>query len=747
MVEDFFKEINKPKYNRRYQLVLTGENPEIIYMNVIPIGKKNSCKKSDVRLPNWKKYQQEFYSGEIKDDDNIAIITGPIPPHFRIISYVIDIDVVKNHPALPATITPEHPLVKTICKNYQLPPPTRILRTGNHGFHLYYYFYNTIDLRNRKLPLPSYFFQKFPYIVQVETRGFGGLVFGPGTKWQDSDEYIGIWEHNGEVASPGLFNDAYIKNKAKKDWHTHNPAIKSKKKKKRKKTQNKHYVKHTKISKKLKKKIESKEDAEITAKAKRALHNLSPAVREGFLDIAVGLLDIRDLTKMTGKPEFLYWKYIYIEFLFYANKPPEVVAQMLAQTQPEYDPEETQRQLNSTNAPEGKKPLSNAKYYELFPMYAPKKTETLLSPPIETTLDYPPDETYKIFNTDKKKTLLLKNINKKTITNIQPFLYTHLTEKRCGEFYKSVKRDYNNETHIVKIPYKCKLVNICPNCAKEEEKREFERLCRTFRHSNRVKLYHGAFETRQRLSAYIKKFNKHFKHFVIAERYYQPWDGKQFDNISPFPWHLLILSHALIDTEKVINLTRKKRHYFPTLRAISTHEQEIQLFRYLAARPRAHQERLQKLGKYHPGWGNAAVFRVNIAYPGKVRFWHAHAKLTQKYKLDKRGILMGKFHALAFSPGNPFNTKDAPATRPTDIVKHILAKNAQHKYIIERRKALIANDHIQLSHTLNILAHTLSTIKRSIYCAYPTPDNPDCPYCTNHAVIEPYLGDEIPPPW
>jgi len=91
-------------------------------------------------------------------------------------------------------------------------------------------------------------------------------------------------------------------------------------------------------------------------------------IRQGFIDIVNGKVDVHDLTARTGMDEHVYWKMLYAECYHILDMIPEQLFDILAENQPKFDYEETVRQLRHVDF-EVLKPMTKETYAEYFPMY------------------------------------------------------------------------------------------------------------------------------------------------------------------------------------------------------------------------------------------------------------------------------------------------------------------------------------------------------------------------------------------
>jgi len=91
------------------------------------------------------------------------------------------------------------------------------------------------------------------------------------------------------------------------------------------------------------------------------------SMREGFTKIFRGEIDPNELANKTGKSEFVYWKFAYVEALTVCQIEPQYLLDGLEVNNRGFDRKTTETQLHSTNSPEDKDLMLNETYNEYFP--------------------------------------------------------------------------------------------------------------------------------------------------------------------------------------------------------------------------------------------------------------------------------------------------------------------------------------------------------------------------------------------
>ena len=92
-------------------------------------------------------------------------------------------------------------------------------------------------------------------------------------------------------------------------------------------------------------------------------------MRQPFVDILEGKIDIESYAKKIGKKEFLYWKYLFIEAYNRCEILPKQLYPFLKRNQPAFDIKKTETQLNSIGNDIRKHPLKSKTLSEFFPDY------------------------------------------------------------------------------------------------------------------------------------------------------------------------------------------------------------------------------------------------------------------------------------------------------------------------------------------------------------------------------------------
>ncbi len=90
-------------------------------------------------------------------------------------------------------------------------------------------------------------------------------------------------------------------------------------------------------------------------------------LRKPFKDILNGKIEIEDQANKTGIEEFLYWKFLFREVYNVCGLTPEELFKGLEKNQPNFNIEETEKQLQYH--PYTDKPITNSKLKDLFPDY------------------------------------------------------------------------------------------------------------------------------------------------------------------------------------------------------------------------------------------------------------------------------------------------------------------------------------------------------------------------------------------
>lgn len=91
-------------------------------------------------------------------------------------------------------------------------------------------------------------------------------------------------------------------------------------------------------------------------------------MRTPFFLLLMGDVDIEDQSQSTGKEEFLYWKYLFLEAFHNLDLKPEDLFHFLKLNQPAFNEEKTRIQLQYVDF--SKNPMTNEKMFELFPSHS-----------------------------------------------------------------------------------------------------------------------------------------------------------------------------------------------------------------------------------------------------------------------------------------------------------------------------------------------------------------------------------------
>jgi hypothetical protein len=298
-----------------------------IKLNLVPFGKKDEIDKPHKGKPfpiKWKIYQKVMYVQDIEDDDNLILITGPIPDTKNQL-IVVDFDgELDNH---------LYYLMSELGKYRVF--PFQINRTCSGGLHFLIISDKKNEIRNKqgmKLKKGKW----MDFIHDIDIRGAGGLVFYPPTKFTDKDKpYEMLYRFTGKdfkiTRSEDLLffiDDIY------------------------------RIKKYEKQSPDIQRDIAILYNEKIR-KMREPLKRL----------LAPGAIDIEELASETNKLEFLYWKALWLEAI-HNDINFNVIVRLLQKHQPAFDYDTTVNQLRFIA---DCNPFTNVKLEELFPWWkAPK---------------------------------------------------------------------------------------------------------------------------------------------------------------------------------------------------------------------------------------------------------------------------------------------------------------------------------------------------------------------------------------
>lgn len=107
-------------------------------------------------------------------------------------------------------------------------------------------------------------------------------------------------------------------------------------------------------------------------------------LRQPFFDLLTGKRDIKEISSITGMPEHVYWKYVYLEAYHRLDLLPEDIIPLLEKNQPEFELKKTELQLEHLNL--SNKPMTSNKMVDYFPNFKPKTKNKSASEPLYITI-------------------------------------------------------------------------------------------------------------------------------------------------------------------------------------------------------------------------------------------------------------------------------------------------------------------------------------------------------------------------
>lgn len=288
--------------------------------NIIPI-----IKNSKKPLIKWKKYQKERYPQQqlTTHDGNYAVICGEISRN--LIIFDPDLKKKEDYKKILTTYGKKYPeLIKTL------------LVETPHGYH-HYHNSNNFIIKRQTFKNAGYEYNK-----NGEIKGFNGITKTKFSKYLKGFDILGengyalLWGSKINGLEYKKRSDLPIKYLTKKEFE------------------------HIKNFFLLKKPI---------------------SMRQPFIDICNGKIEVHDIAKQTGKKELIYWKFTFFEAYFYCGLYPKELFEGLKKFQPSFDQKEMVTQLkyeyhqpwgfwiNDKGKKVTNKPLSSKKMKEYFPDY------------------------------------------------------------------------------------------------------------------------------------------------------------------------------------------------------------------------------------------------------------------------------------------------------------------------------------------------------------------------------------------
>jgi P4 family phage/plasmid primase-like protien len=157
-------------------------------------------------------------------------------------------------------------------------------------------------------------------------------------------------------------------------------------------------------------------------------------MRQPFVDILRGKIEIEEQALNAGKEEHVYWRYLYLEAYHFLHLDPEDIFPVLEQTQPEFDLKKTETQLRYVDFDD--KPMRNDTLYEYFPDYKPKpvkkKKKTSDEEPVWLTIAHNLMDKFDIITMKDSGQLMIKKGN----------IYSFDTE----DFYEALGTEIEHRT-------------------------------------------------------------------------------------------------------------------------------------------------------------------------------------------------------------------------------------------------------------------------------------------------------------
>lgn len=161
-----------------------------VRLNIVPFQEKDTFEKKPatgqpVFKVNWRQFQKIYYNGDIADNQNVLCITGALPDGSAQL-VVIDFDKDESDDL-------DYKIIHNILLENQI-RPYKIVRSGSGGLH----FYILVELKN-----PLFTCERRTYwnpalnlkgLKEIDVRAEGGVIYYPGTKFIDSNEYTPILE-------------------------------------------------------------------------------------------------------------------------------------------------------------------------------------------------------------------------------------------------------------------------------------------------------------------------------------------------------------------------------------------------------------------------------------------------------------------------------------------------------------------------------------------------------------------------
>jgi len=166
-------------------------------------------------------------------------------------------------------------------------------------------------------------------------------------------------------------------------------------------------------------------------------------IREPFQAILKGEIDIEDQSNATGKIEWSYWKFLYIELYNQLQLKPQEVFDIVKESQTAFRLDETVRQLGYIDI--SSKPLRNNTLWEYFPDYKKSKKKkkgraNSDEEPLWLTIAKKLKEEFNIITMEDSEQLMIKRGNIYTF-NVKDFYnrLAELIESNATTGYKYVK--------------------------------------------------------------------------------------------------------------------------------------------------------------------------------------------------------------------------------------------------------------------------------------------------------------------